>query len=116
VTKAVLVAGLFVWLMGFRLIARQRWPVNLASLACLSVIAALATAGVEALWYAIGTGIQANLILAANLDFDVSIRPAWWVLGAGLVATALFGGRQWLSGSGERTPRQRVRTQIADSA
>jgi methionine sulfoxide reductase heme-binding subunit len=40
-------------------------------------------------------------VLAANLDVSFSIRPAWWVLVAGLVMVALafFRGRDRRSGA-----------------
>jgi methionine sulfoxide reductase heme-binding subunit len=96
VTQAVLMTGLFAWLMGYRVIEARRWPVNLLSLTLLSLAAGLGTALIEAAWYAVGTGIQASLILQANLDFSTDIRPAWWVLAAGLAASLLFLGRSWL--------------------
>src|SRR5260370_10683836 len=91
------------------------WPVNLVSLSLLSLAAALGTAAIEAAWYAIGTGIQANLILAANLDFSTDIRPAWWVLAAGFAATALSLGRSWLKArAGQGAAPGRVRATVAD--
>jgi sulfoxide reductase heme-binding subunit YedZ len=114
VTQAILMTGLFAWLMGYRVIEGRRWPVNLASLVALSVLSALATAGIEAAWYAIGTGIQSSLILAANLDFSTDIRPAWWVLGAGLVATVLYGARSLMKTRASRSVAPRMRETVAD--
>lgn len=119
VTQAVLMTGLFAWLMGYRVIEARRWPVNLLSLGALSVAAALGTAAIEAAWYAIGTGIQANLILAANLDFSTDIRPAWWVLAAGFAATALSLGSSWLkarAGQGASRPRDSRRSEMANGS
>ena len=113
VTQAVLMTGLFVWLMGYRVIEDWRWPVNLVSLLTLSVLAALATAAIEAAWYAIGTGIQSSLILQANLDFSTDIRPAWWVLAAGLVATLIYLVRSLLK-SRSRRVAPRMRGPVAD--
>ncbi|MBV8568705.1 MAG: sulfoxide reductase heme-binding subunit YedZ, partial [Methylobacteriaceae bacterium] len=84
VTKAVLLTGLFVWLMGYRLIDRRRWPINFLSLGGLSVVAALATAAVEALWYAIGTGISAASVLSTNLSLPTDlVALAMQALGIG---------------------------------
>ena len=35
------------------------------------------------------TGVNAQRILWANLDFEYVIRPAWWVLAAGLAMAAV---------------------------
>jgi sulfoxide reductase heme-binding subunit YedZ len=113
VTQAVLMTGLFVWLMGYRVIEDWRWPVNLVSLLGLSVLAALVTAAIEAAWYAIGTGIPSSLILAANLDFSTDIRPAWWVLAAALVATLIYLVRSLLKAR-SRSVAPRMRETVAD--
>ncbi|MBA5778610.1 sulfoxide reductase heme-binding subunit YedZ [Stappia sp. F7233] len=90
VTEATLMAGFYVALMLYR--AAQKRGFNLASPVVLAVIAALAglaTAGIEYLWYALATGIPAERVLAANLDFRYSIRPAWWVFGTGMAFAGL---------------------------
>jgi hypothetical protein len=44
-------------------------------------------------WYAFATGVDPWLVLRAHLDVDVDVdvglRPAWWVLIAGLGAAAI---------------------------
>ena len=94
VTQPVLMTGLFLWLMGYRLIRRRGFGAGLVTLLLLAIAAGLATALVEAGWYAARSGVMASRVLLANLDFSFSIRPAWWVLGAGLVmaAVAFFRG------------------------
>lgn len=86
VSRPVLMSGFFFWLMGYRLMARYGYKEGLAPLLVLAVGAALATALVEGAWYGIATGIGAKRVLLANLDFafSISIRPAWWVLAAGI--------------------------------
>jgi sulfoxide reductase heme-binding subunit YedZ len=104
VTQAVLMTGFFLWLMGWRLIKARRWPLNAAALVGLSLAAALATALIEAGWYAARTGVPGARVLAANLDFAFTIRPAWWVLAAGLTLAAvqaLRGDRPGKRGRGE---------------
>jgi len=91
VTEAVLMAGFFTWLMLWRLLPR-RWQGSLITLALLAPVAAVATAGIEAAWYGLATGIDARRVLAANLefDFDFGLRPSAWVAicGAGVFVVA----------------------------
>ena len=85
VTQPVLFSGFFFWLMGYRLMARFGYKTGLAPLLVLAVSAALTTALAEAAWYAVmRPGIGIAPVLMANLDFSFQIRPAWWVLAAGL--------------------------------
>lgn len=94
VSDPVFWTGLFVLLMGWRLMQRFKAAMKPWSLALLAIGAALATAGIEAAWYGIKSGIPADLVLGANLDFSDVIRPAWWVLavGSGLPLIALVRG------------------------
>jgi len=84
VSQPVLMTGFFLWLMGYRLMAARGIKEGLLPLVALSVAAALLTAGAEAAWYGIATGVGAWRPFLANLDFSFTIRPAWWVLAAGL--------------------------------
>ncbi|MCJ2064764.1 sulfoxide reductase heme-binding subunit YedZ [Methylobacterium sp. J-088] len=95
VSDPVFSAGLFLLLMGWRVMRRFKWPERPWSLLLLAVVAGLATAALEAAWYGLASGVPASLVLAANLDFSGPIRPAWWVLAVGLVlpATALVRGK-----------------------
>lgn len=90
VTEAVLMAGflsaLFACRIAHKLGLKLTSPLVLAGIA---VFAGLATAGIEYLWYALATGIPAERVLVANLDFRYSIRPAWWVFGTMLTVAAL---------------------------
>ncbi len=87
VTEPMLTAGLFVWLVGYRAVAPEGGSPGLWPLLAISAGAALATALGEAGWYALKTGVDARLVLAANLDIDFGLRPALWVLIAGLCLT-----------------------------
>ena len=90
VTEAVLMAGFLVALFACRI--AHKLGLRLTSplvLAGIAVFAGLATAGIEYLWYALATGVPAERVLAANLDFRYSIRPAWWVFGVMLGIAAL---------------------------
>ncbi|QFR33350.1 sulfite oxidase heme-binding subunit YedZ [Ancylobacter sp. TS-1] len=87
VTEPTLMAGLFVWLMGWRVMQRFGRGTGFFNLIALAVVSGLLTAFLEAGWYLAATGIDPARVLAANLDFTYSIRPAWWVFAAGLAAS-----------------------------
>jgi sulfoxide reductase heme-binding subunit YedZ len=84
VTEATLTSGLFLWLMGYRLVAPRNAAPSLGRLALLVPGTALATVALEFAWYAIATGIDPWRVAAANLDVSFGLRPALWV---GLLAT-----------------------------
>lgn len=88
ISESILMAGLLIWLLGYRLM--HRWLAELTPwhLLALGVLAGLMTAGAEAAWYAIGTGVDARRVLEANLDIEFGLRPAAWVLVAGLAVAA----------------------------
>lgn len=88
VSEPVLMLGFFVWLMGFRLMRRLGFTVRPLQLTALALISAVATALLEAAWYATMTGVMASRILYANLDIAFGVRPALWVGMAGLALVA----------------------------
>ncbi|MGK7861721.1 sulfite oxidase heme-binding subunit YedZ [Falsiroseomonas sp. E2-1-a4] len=94
--SAVVLAGVFLWLMGWRLLPGWARAHGLA-LAGLAVVAALAAAGLEWGWYAATTNLPAARILAANLDPGAGLRPAQGVLVAGLVVAVLTAARRRLA-------------------
>ncbi len=104
VTNAVFAAGAFVWLATWRLLPRrmQAQPLLFAALAAC---AALATAGIETLWYAAATGVPAMRVLEANLSLAPWPRPAVWIA---IVFAAVA-----LIGAGRRWPRRLRRAPIA---
>jgi len=95
-SEPMLLAGLLAWLAGFRLL-RRRGEVGSIKLVALAAAAAALTALTETAWYAAATGIDPWRILAAHLDVGFGLRPAWWVLIAGLAAAALGGVAQRVS-------------------
>lgn len=111
VSQPVLMTGFFLWLMGYRVMAARGYKEGLVPLLILSVSAALLTAAAEAAWYGIATGIGAWRPLMANLDFSYSIRPAWWVLAAGLAVTLVSGVRKRVKDG--VTPARRTATRSA---
>ena len=84
VTEPMLMAGLYAWLAGYRLIAPEGGAPGVPALLGLAVAAAGATAGIEFAWYGLATGIDPWRVLAANLDIAFGPRPAVWVGLAGL--------------------------------
>ena len=91
VTVPTLVTGLFIWLMGYRLIAwRWKRPGELPTwlLLALSVAAAAVTFAGEAIGIAIAFNVSPLAVLQTAFDFDLDnldmVRPGWYVLAAGL--------------------------------
>jgi methionine sulfoxide reductase heme-binding subunit len=103
------VAGLFAWMMGYRIVMwRMKGAGELTPWALLGL-----TVAVSALVFvveAVGLGIAFNVspltVLGMSVDFDLdTIRPGWLVLGAGLCVVALGVVRSWW-----RKPRARAGT------
>jgi sulfoxide reductase heme-binding subunit YedZ len=95
VSEPVLMAGFLVWMLGYRLVARAGKP-GIAVLVGLTVGTALLTAGIEAAWYALGTGADPLRVLRANLNVAFGLRPALWVGIAALAVVAVVIGRRAL--------------------
>ncbi|MGB8843162.1 MAG: ferric reductase-like transmembrane domain-containing protein [Aliidongia sp.] len=85
--EATVMGGLYLWLMGYRLLARTG-PVPLWQLAGLSVTAATVTGVCEALYFGATRGADLVVrILAANFSTATGIRPAIFVLAITLAVT-----------------------------
>jgi sulfoxide reductase heme-binding subunit YedZ len=93
VTLSATCAGLYLWLLFWRFLPKRarRQPLALLGLACA---AAIATAGLEAGWYALATGLPWPRILGANLSFIAGVRPAQWVALAGLAIAGAMAARR----------------------
>ena len=113
VSEPAMMAGFFVWLMGFRWLRRQDLGVGAPNLLGLAILAALATVALEAGWYAAMTGVPWDRVLAANLDFTFSIRPAWRVLAAGLAVAVLGLARTGFGGRPRRTREPQLAPAVA---
>jgi sulfoxide reductase heme-binding subunit YedZ len=85
------VAGLFVWLMGYRLTMRWRKGVPTAlALVLLAVIASALVFAGETFGIALYYNVSPLLVLQSIFDFDLDmIRPGWLVLAAGLCVVVL---------------------------
>jgi methionine sulfoxide reductase heme-binding subunit len=82
--EPTLMAGLLLWLFGWRLLRRREATASIVALAALGVVAAAGTMLLEASYLALRHGAPFWRILEANLDFAFVVRPGWWVLAAGL--------------------------------
>ena len=91
VTVPIFAAGLFLWLIAYRLLSWWQDKGELSSLSLLGlavVVSVLVFAG-----EAIGIGIAFNVsplrVLNVVFDFGAGIRPGWQVLAAGLAVVVL---------------------------
>lgn len=98
VGEPVLMSGLFLWLMLYRLAFRWNGERALTAwhLGALAIATAALTLLGEAAWYQFATGIGGERILAATFDFR-HVRPAWWVLlvTAAFIPLKLAADRLW---------------------
>lgn len=100
-------AGLFVWLMGYRLLMRWRkvaptTPVLLA----LALAASALVFAAEAIGIGLYYKVSPLLVLQSIFEFDLDmIRPGWLVLGAGLCVVVLQFVQAWRQKT-TRTPER----------
>jgi methionine sulfoxide reductase heme-binding subunit len=86
--EPVLMAGFLAWLLAFRLVFRRRREPTPLHLLFLAGAVAVATAAGEATIYMLTSGVDAHRVLLAHFDLAMEVRPAWWVLAAGLAVAA----------------------------
>ncbi len=94
VSEPVLMMGLYFILMLARALAKRGWPawgVVVGS----ALVAPLATALLEATWYAVVRHIDFWDVLGANIDPEMLFRPAHYVAFAGLAFVVVFAARNW---------------------
>ncbi|ODN71504.1 Sulfoxide reductase heme-binding subunit YedZ [Methylobrevis pamukkalensis] len=101
-------AGLFVVLIGLRLALRLKAPPTVGTALVVALAAAPLTAGLEAGWYALATGVDPLRVLGANLavDLDVGLRPALLTLIAGVAFALLAAGLAAVRGAPSPRPRK----------
>jgi methionine sulfoxide reductase heme-binding subunit len=92
VSEPVLMMGLYFILMIYRLLQKRAlpaWAVTVGS----ALLAPIATAILEATWYAIVRHINFWMVLGANIDFDNDFRPSIYVAAAGLALVVVHFAR-----------------------
>jgi sulfoxide reductase heme-binding subunit YedZ len=99
VSEPFWMAGIFVFLLADRVLLRSIKDPPAWMLGLLAIAVSLTTALCEAGYYAIAKGAPFTFVLSENLDFSYSVRPAWYVLGAGLLLAAARLSRPWLGGT-----------------
>ena len=75
VSEGIVMAGIFLALMAVRRL-RHYAPLNALTLAGTALAAAIVSAGLEYLWYSLGTKIPAARVFAANFNWIAQPRPA----------------------------------------
>lgn len=88
-TLPATICGLFGWLMVYRLVAwRVREPSTLVLFAMTIAVTLLTFFG-EAIGIALWYKVSPMTVLSTVFDFELAIRPGWYVLGAGLAVCVL---------------------------
>jgi methionine sulfoxide reductase heme-binding subunit len=87
--EPVLMAGLFIWLMGWRALDRLDAAHRVPALVALAIGAGIATMVLEAGYLSLRNGFPLGDVLFANLDMEYIVRPGWWVMVAGLAMAGL---------------------------
>lgn len=93
VSEPVFVAGLYVWLMLWRLLP-VRWQRPISIYPVMALLAGFATAWIEFAWYAIATHLPAWRILAANEGLAYGPRPAQLVVVTALILSLVVIARK----------------------
>ncbi|MEQ8331913.1 ferric reductase-like transmembrane domain-containing protein [Nisaea sp.] len=106
VTEPILFSGLFTWLMLYRLWCWRLGDPAVVGLVLLAVGAALLTGIGESIGISLKHNVPLPVMLQSQFDFGIGIRPAWWVLGAGLAITFAAVIRRARAGTINRSARQ----------
>jgi sulfoxide reductase heme-binding subunit YedZ len=92
--QPVLMAGFLIWLLAYRALYRRSGEVTALRLLFLAAGTAAATAIGEAMLYLFTSGVDWRRLLLAHFGIEMEVRPAWWVLAAGLAVAAIGFWRQ----------------------
>jgi len=98
VSEPLVIAGLFLWMMGYRLVywlSSSERAAALSTLSGLGVLATLATAFGEAAYYHFRSNAPFLRVLEADISFQAGIRPAMVVLGIAMTVVIVAALRQW---------------------
>ena len=91
VTVPTFAAGLFFWLIAYRVLAWWQGSSELSTLSLflLAICVSVATFLGEAIGIAIAFHVSPMRVLGTIFDFDAGIRPGWQVLAAGLAVAVV---------------------------
>jgi methionine sulfoxide reductase heme-binding subunit len=91
VTVPTFAAGLFFWLIAYRVLAwwQGRGELSTLSLFLLAICVSVATFLGEAIGIAIAFHVSPMRVLGTIFDFDAGIRPGWQVMAAGLAVAVV---------------------------
>jgi sulfoxide reductase heme-binding subunit YedZ len=106
--EPTIMAGIYLWLMGYRLLARRlavRGRLPLPWVGVLGMVAAVLTAAGEALYFWLVYGADPGRVIAANWSLVLGLRPAVVVLGLGIVVTLAGLLRPLIGAPANRRPR-----------
>jgi methionine sulfoxide reductase heme-binding subunit len=106
--EPTIMAGIYGWLMGYRLLVRfvaVRGRLALHWVGALGVAAAVVTALGEALYFWIAYGADPMRVIAANWSLTLGLRPAAIVLGLAVAVTAAGAVRALFALPAKRRPR-----------
>jgi len=106
VTVPTFAAGVFLWLIAYRLVVWWQDSSELSTLMLLilSITVSILTFAGESIGIGIAFHVSPLRVLDAAFDFDAGVRPGWQVLGAGLIVVAIdFVRARWPG----RAPRGR---------
>jgi len=99
-----LMVGVYAWLMAWRVLERFRLGTRAPVLFGLALVAALFTAGFEAVWLALSHGYPALETLRFNFSLELGPSAAWRVLALGLLVA---GAAAALGQGGRPSPARR---------
>ena len=114
VTVPAFAAGLFGWLILYRVLAwwQERGELSTLSLAGLTIVAAVLTFAGEAIGIGIAFHVSPLLVLADAFDISAGIRPGWEVLAGGIAVVLVDVVRsRWNGRSARARPLRQVKAE-----
>jgi sulfoxide reductase heme-binding subunit YedZ len=105
--EPTVMAGIYAWLMGYRLLARfvaVRGRLPLVWLGALGIVASILTGLGEAGYFWVARGVDPLRVIPANWSLVTGVRPAAVVLGLALAVTAAGAVRPLVAFSAKRRP------------
>ena len=110
-TEQYTLAGVFVWLMAWRLLARYGRATDPVALVLITLGCAVSTALLEAGFLFVRRGYELSWTLGNNFNpamIDVFVPPAWQVLGMGLAVAIAAAGYRVLRPEAKRGAAGRI--------